>query len=140
MVFAVALGYPLARTLLSYIIYVVRFALFPPTSSASISTGLDDATSLLFILLDTVGVFALFYFFGKTIKIGVVRAVTLASFFGFSAGYLLSLLPMLINSTELGNPLGITFIGTIFQLFFPALAALLYVEFRGKRSNSASTT
>jgi hypothetical protein len=130
LVFAVALALPLGLLLFSYSSYLVHLS-FP-----SISSSFDQAFSLLYYLVSIFGSFALFYFLGRTAKIKVVEYVILALFSGLLVGNLVS--SVFLNLYSLSYLVSyledkiLSIIDIVFRLFFPALAALLFVELRAK--------
>ena len=139
-VFAVAVG----LTVLSIFLGVIRSVLF---SLSQYNLGMAAVSSLLFSLVDICVVFGLFFFLGKRTKIKVSKSITLALLVAVLIGTLIFVLP--IGSYSL--PFGVTFleeyfyiltdsvIGSFLQVFFPALAALLFAELREKNSNNGLT-
>jgi hypothetical protein len=144
MVFAVAFGYPLAYLLLSYLVYLMESGTLPPLILGSVPLD-GPASSLFFLLLDTVGVFTLFFYFGRTANVKVTKTTVLAVFLGFVVGYILYMVILFVGtgasgtvSTSLRTNAFMNAVGAVplltrnLQLFFPAFAALLFVEWRSK--------
>jgi len=150
-IFAVAFALPLALGLISLL---GLFIITSSTSSSSIlsSPSLLDtenqAFSLVYFLVSVFAAFALFYFLGKKTKIYVVKSVTLALFTGLLIGILVGdLITVTLFYIFSG---GFSWVASIdvyisdisellsraFELFFPALVALLFVELRERNSHN----
>jgi hypothetical protein len=108
----------------------------------------NQAFSLVYFLVSVSAAFALFYFLGKKTKINVVKSVTLALFIGLLTGILVGDLMTVTllyvfsggfswaASTEayISDISGL--LTGAFELFFPALVALLTVELRERNSHN----
>jgi hypothetical protein len=88
----------------------------------------------LYFLAIVFGTFALFYFLGRIVKIRVVNQIILALFLGFLLGNLVSLAVVgLFSPFQLVSYLkdfSLQILNSVFSLFFPALAALLFVNLK----------
>ena len=132
LVFAVALALPLGLHLLSYLGFLIQVS-FPSSLSF-----FDLVFSLPYYLGGMFGSFALFNFLGRTFKIGVVKPIVLALFFGFLAGNLIwSIFMPFFSGSSVISFLGdkvVDIVNLVFGwFFFPALAGLLFAELREKK-------
>ena len=151
-IFAVAFALPMVLALLYLLGFFIMIA--SSTSSSSILgypsflNAESQAFSLVYFFVNVFAAFALFYFLGKKIKINVVKSITLALFIGLLLGLLVGDLITVtsfyifsggfswIASTEayISDISGL--LSRAFELFFPALVALLFVELRERSSHN----
>jgi hypothetical protein len=151
-IFAVAFALPMVLALLSllglFIIVTSSTSSSSILSSPSLLDAENQAFSLVYFLVSVFAAFALFYFLGKKIKINVVKSVTLALFIGLLIGILVGdLMTVTLFYVFSG---GFSWVASIevyisdisgllsraFELFFPALVALLFVELRERNSHN----
>ena len=147
-IFAVAFALPMVLALFSLLGLFIIIST-PPSSILSSPSLLDtenQAFSLAYFLVSVFAAFALFYFLGKKIKINVVKSITLALFIGLLIGILVGDLITVTSLYILSG--GFSWVASIevyisdisvllsraFELFFPALVALLFVELRERNS------
>jgi len=145
-IFAVAFALPMVLALLFLLGFFIIITSSTSSSSIISSPSLfnteNQAFSLVYFLVSVFAAFALFYFLGKKIKINVVKSITLALFIGLLIGILVGDL-MLVTSFYIFSG-GFSWVANIeayisdisgllnsaFELFFPALVDLLFVELR----------
>jgi Na+/H+-translocating membrane pyrophosphatase len=144
-VFAVALALSLVLILLSLLGGMIMIIYASP----SLVGTMNNAFSLLYLLVSVFAAFAVFYYLGRKTKIKVVKSITLALFFGLLVGVLVGYLILFISLTFISNASfsWVTSIkanisdisgllNPVFELFFPALAALLFVDLRERNSHN----
>jgi len=112
----------------------------------------NNALSLLYLVISVFASFAMFYYLGRKAKIKVVKSVTLALFFGLLVGVLVSNLILVMSLTLIfgARYTGFSWVtyvegyafdssgllSAVFELFFPALVGLLFVELRERNSHN----
>jgi len=151
-VFAVAFALPMVLALLSLLGFFIIITSSTSSSSILTSPSLLDtesqAFSLVYFFVSVFASFALFYFLGKKIKINVVKSITMALFIGLLIGILVGDL-ITVTSFYIFSG-GFSWVASIeayisdisglfsraFELFFPALVALLFVELRERSSHN----
>jgi hypothetical protein len=114
------------------------------SSSGQESFIIAPAYSLIFALVEITVTFSVFFVVGKRTNTKVVKTVVLSLLSGMIVGQLILLLQTNLSGLPLEaiyTNVYISFLtgfvpGTLFQLFFPALGALLYAELKQKRTNN----
>ena len=114
-------------------------------TSASLLFTISNAFSFLYLLVSVSAAFATFYYLERKTKIKVDKSITLALFFGLLVGVAVGYLILAISLTFASNAVfpWVAYIegyvsdisglvSAVFELFFPALVALLFVELRKK--------
>jgi membrane-associated HD superfamily phosphohydrolase len=151
-VFAVALALSLVLILLSLLGGIIIMSSVSSASiyaSPSLVDTINNAFSFLYLLVSVFAAFAMFYYLGRKTKIKVVKSITLALFFGLLVGVLVGYLILVISLTFISN-VGFSWVAYIegyisdisgllspvFELFFPALVALLFVDLRERNSHN----
>ena len=114
-------------------------------ASPSLLFTISNAFSFLYLLVSVSAAFATFYYLERKTKIKVDKSITLALFFGLLVGVAVGYLILAISLTFASNAAfpWVAYIegyvsdisglvSAVFELFFPALVALLFVELRKK--------
>jgi hypothetical protein len=101
------------------------------------------------LLVSVFAAFGMFYYLGRKTRIKVVKSITLALFFGLLVGVLVGYLILVVSLTLIFNA-GFSWVANIegyisdvsgllrsvFELFFPALVALLFVDLKERNSRN----
>lgn len=110
----------------------------------------NNAFSFLYLLVSVFAAFAMFYYLGRKTKIKVVKTVTLALFFGLLVGVLVGNLTLVMSLTFIFRYAGFSWVtyvegyasdisgllSAVFELFFPALVGLLFVDLKERNSHN----
>jgi hypothetical protein len=118
-------------------------------ASPSLVDTINNAFSLFYLLVSVFAAFAIFYYLGRKTKIKVVKSITLALFFGLLVGVVVGYLILVVSLTLVFNA-GFSWVAdievnisdvsgllrTVFELFFPALVALLFVQLKERNSHN----
>ena len=152
MVFAVALALSLVLILFSLLGAIIVMSSVSSASiyaSPSLANTINNAFSFLYLLVSVFAAFGMFYYLGRKTKIKVVKSVTLALFFGLLVGVLVGYLILVVSLTLIANA-SFSWVANIegyisdvsgllrsvFELFFPALVALLFVDLKERNSRN----
>ena len=150
-VFVVALALSLVLILLSLLGDIIMSSLLSASIyvSPSLVDTINKAFSFLYLLVSVFAAFAVFYYLGRKTKIKVVKSITLALFFGLLIGVIAGNLIFVISISFIFN-VGFSsaayievyisdisgLFSAVFELFFPALVALLFVNLRERNSHN----
>lgn len=130
-VFGVAFGLSILFTLLPLLFRAVTSLSFSSSTDAEF-LSINTAISLFFDLAGPAVFFVVFYFLAKNIKIQAVKSAIIAVLLGATLGTaFLYLLNIFLYRSYLGIYLELaasSVVPSVFQFFFPALTALLFVE------------